>query len=92
MQWEPVLCIPCAAFLTTNCKILVPNSDTTLCGYMWVSGLSRLYEIQVITGKFQPINISFAEQFCSSSITSNIHSERAGLEAQLWHQRSISSL
>jgi hypothetical protein len=54
--------------------------------------LSRLYEIHVTTGKFQPINISFAEQFGSSSNTSNIYSEGAGLESQLPHQLFLSSL
>jgi hypothetical protein len=73
MHWEPMLCIPCAAFLTTNFKILVPSSDTIPCGYMWLSGLSRLYKIHVTTGKFHPINISFVEQFGSSNNTSNIY-------------------
>jgi hypothetical protein len=59
---------------------------------MWVSGLSRLYEIQVTTETFQPIDISIAEQFGSSSNTSNIYSEGAGLESQLQHQLSLSSL
>ena len=42
-QWEPVFCIPRAAFLTTNFKLLVPSPNTMLCGCMWVSGLSRLW-------------------------------------------------
>jgi hypothetical protein len=77
--------------LRTNCKILVPSSDTVPCGYMWVSGFSRLYEIHVTTGKFQPINMSFAEQYGSSNDTSNVYSEGAGLKSQLQHQLSLSS-
>jgi hypothetical protein len=52
---------------------------------------SRLCEIHVTTGEFQPINMSFAEQFDSSNNTSNIYSEGAGLESQLQHQLSLSS-
>ena len=61
-QLEPVLCIPHVAFLTINCKILMPSSDKIPCGYMWVSGVSRPFEIRDTTGKFQCIRISFAEQ------------------------------
>jgi len=35
MHWEPMLCIPCAAFLTTNCKIVqvLIQFCVDTCGY-----------------------------------------------------------
>jgi len=59
---QPVLCIPFAGLLTTNCKILVSSSDATPYGYIWVSGVRYSVKYILLLGNF---NLSTYHLLCN---------------------------
>ena len=91
MEWEPFSVFLVQHFLPQIlnywCQVLIQFRVDT-CGYQ-VCPDSMKY--MLIMGYFNQ-STSFSEQFGSSSNTSNIYSEGAGLESQLQHQLSLSSL